>query len=144
MQPVEESTVIGKSVTIRGELAANEDLFLDGEFHGTLSLPTNRPYGRPERPHPRRSQGPAISSVFGKIEGNITASGRVELRQTAIVQGDIASGRLSIEEAASLKGRVEIVRERRADTNASSRSSRDRRVRAFALQRTKDITTRRR
>jgi cytoskeletal protein CcmA (bactofilin family) len=79
MQPVEESTVIGKSVTIRGELAASEDLFLDGEFHGTLSLPTNR----------------------------LT----VELRQTAIVQGDIASGRLSIEEAASLKGRVEIVRE---------------------------------
>jgi cytoskeletal protein CcmA (bactofilin family) len=110
MQPVEESTVIGKSVTIRGELAASEDLFLDGEFHGTLSLPTNRLTVGPNALILADLKVRDLV-VFGKIEGNITASGRVELRQTAIVQGDIASGRLSIEEAASLKGRVEIVRE---------------------------------
>jgi cytoskeletal protein CcmA (bactofilin family) len=38
----------------------------------------------------------------------VRASGRVELRQTAAVSGDIFAGRLSIEESATVKGRVEL------------------------------------
>jgi cytoskeletal protein CcmA (bactofilin family) len=47
--------------------------------------------------------------VYGFVEGNIRASGRVELRESALVKGDIVAGRLSIEENATIKGRVELV-----------------------------------
>jgi cytoskeletal protein CcmA (bactofilin family) len=46
--------------------------------------------------------------ILGKVNGNVHASGRVELRQTAAVSGDIFAGRLSIEESATVKGRVEL------------------------------------
>ncbi len=34
MKPAEGSTVIGKSVVIRGELSGNEDLYIDGDVEG--------------------------------------------------------------------------------------------------------------
>ena len=46
--------------------------------------------------------------VQGKLEGNIQASDRVELRKSAVVTGDISTQRISIEEGAYLKGKVDI------------------------------------
>jgi cytoskeletal protein CcmA (bactofilin family) len=46
--------------------------------------------------------------VFGHLTGNVQATGRVDLRQSAIVSGDILAGRLSVEESAILKGKVEL------------------------------------
>lgn len=46
--------------------------------------------------------------VYGFVEGNIRATGRIELRESAVVKGDIAAERLSIEENACIKGRVEL------------------------------------
>jgi cytoskeletal protein CcmA (bactofilin family) len=46
--------------------------------------------------------------VQGKLEGNIQASDRVELRKSAVVTGDISTQRISIEEGAFLKGKVDI------------------------------------
>jgi cytoskeletal protein CcmA (bactofilin family) len=107
MKQAEDSTVIGKSVTIRGELSASEDLYLDGEFQGTVSLPGNRltigPNSKVEADVHVRDV-----IIFGSLDGNIQASGRVELRQSAIMRGDITASRLSIEENASVKGRIEI------------------------------------
>ena len=38
MKPAEGSTVIGKSVVIQGELSGNEDLYIDGDIEGTITL----------------------------------------------------------------------------------------------------------
>ncbi len=42
MKPAEGSTVIGKSVIIRGELSGQEDLYIDGDVEGTVTLPESR------------------------------------------------------------------------------------------------------
>jgi cytoskeletal protein CcmA (bactofilin family) len=107
MKQAEDSTVIGKSVSIRGEFSASEDLYLDGEIQGTISLPGNR---LTIGPNARVQAEVRVRDVivFGRLEGNIHASGRVELRQSAVMQGDITASRLSIEENASVKGRIEI------------------------------------
>jgi cytoskeletal protein CcmA (bactofilin family) len=107
MKQAEDSTVIGKSVTIRGELSASEDLYLDGEIQGTVSLPGNR---LTIGPNARVQADVNVRDVivFGRLEGNIHAAGRVELRQSAFMQGDITASRLAIEENASVKGKIEI------------------------------------
>jgi cytoskeletal protein CcmA (bactofilin family) len=46
--------------------------------------------------------------VLGHVEGNIRASGRVDLRQTAVIHGDIYTSRISIEEKAEVQGRVDV------------------------------------
>jgi cytoskeletal protein CcmA (bactofilin family) len=77
------------------------------EFQGTVSLPGNRltigPNSKVEADVHVRDV-----IIFGSLDGNIQASGRVELRQSAIMRGDITASRLSIEENASVKGRIEI------------------------------------
>ncbi len=45
--------------------------------------------------------------VAGQIEGEVRAAGRVELRDGAIVLGDVCAARLSIEEGATLRGGVD-------------------------------------
>jgi cytoskeletal protein CcmA (bactofilin family) len=107
MKPGEGSTNIGKSVTIKGELSGTEDLFLDGSFEGSINLPESRLSVGPNA-HVAAELHVRDLIVFGTIEGNIHATGRVELRQTAVIHGDLVAARLSIEESATIRGRIEL------------------------------------
>jgi cytoskeletal protein CcmA (bactofilin family) len=107
MKPAEGSTVIGKSVVIRGELSGNEDLYIDGDVEGTVTLPESRLTIGPNA-QVKADLSAREVVVFGRLTGNVKATGRVELRQSALVKGDILAGRLSIEESAVLTGRVEL------------------------------------
>ncbi len=105
-----EMTLIGKSVVIKGELSCSEDLYIDGQVEGTINPIGNRltigPNGRV-----KANVNACAVVVQGKLEGNIQASDRVDLKQSAIVTGDIATQRISIDEGAYFKGGVNIQRE---------------------------------
>jgi cytoskeletal protein CcmA (bactofilin family) len=107
MKSPEGSTVIGRSVTIRGEVSGKEDLYMDGIVEGTISLPESRLTVGPNARVLADIEARDVV-IHGLIEGNIRASGRIELRDTAIVKGDIAAERLSIEENATIKGKVAL------------------------------------
>jgi cytoskeletal protein CcmA (bactofilin family) len=98
---------IGKSVVIKGELSGSEDLYVDGQVEGSIALKNNSltvgPHGQV------KANVDAKGLVIqGKLEGNVQASDRVELRKTAVVTGDITTQRISIEEGAYLKGKIDI------------------------------------
>ncbi len=107
MKPAEGSTVIGKSVIVRGDISGKEDLYLDCDIEGTINLSENRLTIGPDA---RVVADVTVRDlvVFGALTGNVHATGRVDLRQSAALTGDIVAGRLSIEESAVLKGRVEL------------------------------------
>jgi cytoskeletal protein CcmA (bactofilin family) len=100
---------IGKSVFIKGELSGSEDLYLDGQVEGSIGLKGNSLTVGPNGQIKGSVDAKAVV-VQGKLEGNIQASDRVELRKSAIVTGDITTQRISIEEGAYLKGKVDIHR----------------------------------
>ena len=108
MNPNEGSTVIGKSVVVRGELSGSEDLYVDGDLEGTITLTGNR---LTIGPNAKVVANLTVRDlvVLGNLKGNVRASGRIELRQSAVLNGDIVANRLSIEESAVMKGRVELV-----------------------------------
>jgi cytoskeletal protein CcmA (bactofilin family) len=107
MKPAEGSTTIGKSVTIRGEVSGQEELYMDGIVEGTISLPASRlTIGPNARIMADLSAHDVV--IYGRVEGNIKATGRIELRESAQVKGDIVAERLSIEENATIKGKVEL------------------------------------
>lgn len=107
MKPAEGSTVIGKSVIIHGELTGGEDLYFDGTLDGTMTLTDSR---LTIGPNARVTANISVQDVviFGRVDGNIHASGSIDLRQTASLVGDVRAGRLAIEESAIIKGRVEL------------------------------------
>jgi cytoskeletal protein CcmA (bactofilin family) len=107
MKSPESSTVIGKSIIIRGELTGSEDLFMDGRIEGTITLSNSRLTIGPNAEVSADINAQDVI-IFGKVDGNIKATGSIDLRQSAIVAGDVLAGRLSIEESAMIKGRVEL------------------------------------
>ena len=96
---------LGKSVVIKGELSASEDLTLDGQMEGSVTLPDHT-----------LTIGPAANikaSIFAKavvimgaVTGNVTAGEKVEIRATGSVTGDLTSPRLVVAEGGHLRGRV--------------------------------------
>jgi cytoskeletal protein CcmA (bactofilin family) len=105
-----DTASLGKSVVIKGELSGSEDLYVDGQVDGSIDLAGNRltigPNGRVKANVTARSV-----SIGGRLEGNVRATDRVDLRQTAVVLGDIATQRIAIEDGAYFKGGVDIQRE---------------------------------
>jgi len=98
---------IGKSVVIKGELSGSEDLYLDGQVEGNIHLKGNNLTVGPNGQVKANVEAKGVI-VQGKLEGNLTVSDRVDLRKSAIVTGDIATQRISIEEGAYLKGKVDV------------------------------------
>jgi cytoskeletal protein CcmA (bactofilin family) len=98
---------IGKSVVIKGELSGSEDLYVDGQVEGSIALKNHSLTVGPNGQVKASVEAKGIV-VQGKLEGNVQASDRVELRKSAVVTGDISTQRISIEEGAYLKGKVDI------------------------------------
>lgn len=102
-----ELAQIGKSVVIKGDLTGSEDLYVDGQVEGSISLKTNSLTVGPNGQIKASVEAKGVV-VQGKLEGNVQASDRVELRKSAVVTGDISTQRISIEEGAYLKGKIDI------------------------------------
>ena len=107
MKPAEGTTIVGKSVTIRGEITGSEELYIDGRVDGMITLTENRLTIGPNA-QVRAELHVHDVVVFGYQEGSIHSTGKVELRQSAQVMGDITAARLSIEESASIQGKITL------------------------------------
>ena len=98
---------IGKSVIVRGELSGSEDLYVDGEVEGSISLRgqslTIGPNGRGRANLEARNV-----IVHGRVDGNVNASDRVDLRKSASLTGDVSTARVAIEDGAYFKGTIDI------------------------------------
>jgi cytoskeletal protein CcmA (bactofilin family) len=106
MIPTEGATVIGREIKFRGEISGSTDLLIDGEVDGVIRLPGARlTVGAEGRVHATIMAQDVV--IVGHVEGEIRATGRVELRNGAVVLGDICATRLSIEEGATLRGGVD-------------------------------------
>ena len=49
-----------------------------------------------------------VVTVYGKIVGNVQAHSRVDIKRDGSITGDISTARISIEDGAHIKGRIEI------------------------------------
>ena len=98
---------IGKSVLIRGEVKGSEDLYVDGQIEGTIHLSESRLTIGPNATLTADVTARDVL-VMGNIQGNVIASGRVELRAGSQVNGDIRAQRLAIEDNAIFRGKVDL------------------------------------
>ena len=76
---------IGKTIVINGEVKGSEDLVLDGRVEGTVNLAENR---LTIGPNANIAADLTAKDVLiqGRVQGNIVASGRVELRSEGEVE----------------------------------------------------------
>jgi cytoskeletal protein CcmA (bactofilin family) len=113
---------IGKSVVIKGELNGSEDLTIEGHVEGTIQLSehvlTIGPNGK------IKAQVFAKSViVLGEVQGNVTATEKVDIRDNGSVDGDIISPRVAIAEGAHFRGSVDMQRKAGAPQQAKPAAS---------------------
>lgn len=98
---------IGKSVLVKGELSGSEDLYIDGEVEGTIELRDhNLTVGPNGRVHANLHAREI--TVLGKVQGNIKAKDKIEIRKSGSLVGDIITARITIEDGAYFKGSIDI------------------------------------
>ena len=98
---------LGKSVVIKGELSASEDLTLYGRMEGSITLPGHT---LTIGPHAEIKAAVTAKAVViqGAITGNVTAREKIEIQTTGSVLGDVESPRLAIADGGSLTGKVQM------------------------------------
>ncbi len=99
-------TVIGKSITIDGEISGTEPVIVEGSVKGKISLESSVVV----------ASGAVVEAdinteeveISGQVTGNIVASQRVEIKADGKMVGDIKSPRILIADGAGFKGNIDM------------------------------------
>ena len=120
--PQTNSSRLGPSLLVKGEISGDEDLFIDGTVQGVVRL-----NGRTLMIGPRANVKADITAgevvVRGNLKGNILARGRIEVRNEGSVTGDLTTPQVFIEEGALFKGSIEIEKSTEKETALSGSES---------------------
>jgi cytoskeletal protein CcmA (bactofilin family) len=113
---------IGQSIVFKGELSGDEDLEIDGQVEGNVRLENHEltigPNGRLEAELSAKS-----IIVIGRVKGNLTATERIEIQASGIVEGDVQAPRLNVQEGAVLNGTIHMTAPGRSDAKQPSAST---------------------
>jgi len=99
-------TIIGPDAMIKGEMSIENRARILGRFEGTI-----RSKGQVEVADKATCKAVVEAGtvqVDGTVEGNITATDRVQLNATARVTGDLVAAKLIVTEGASFSGHVSV------------------------------------
>jgi cytoskeletal protein CcmA (bactofilin family) len=107
---------IGKSLQLKGEITGSEDLLIDGEVEGTVELKDNNLTIGPNGNVHADVQAKSIT-ILGRLQGNVRAGDRVEIRKTGSLEGDLATARIIIEDGAVFRGSIDILQPGRQDAD---------------------------
>jgi len=100
---------IGKSVVIKGEFNGTEDLTVEGHVEGKIELRDHVLTIGPNGKIKAQVFAKAVI-VLGEVNGNVTATEKVDIRDGGSVDGDIVSPRVAIAEGAHFRGSVDMQR----------------------------------
>ena len=114
--------LIGKSFVIKGQVSCDGDLYIDGQVEGSVDPKGHRLTIGPDGRLKANVTARAVV-VLGRLEGNIQASERVDLKQSAVVVGDIVTQSISIEAGAHIKGSIEVHGDSSKEKSASATAS---------------------
>lgn len=103
----ERITYIGKSLVIKGEVSGSEPIHIEGKIDGPISLrDCHVNVGRDAVVNSNVTAGEVI--VRGTLDGNISATDRVEVHSGGTLTGNVSAGRISIEYGAFFQGKVDM------------------------------------
>jgi cytoskeletal protein CcmA (bactofilin family) len=113
-----EQATIGRSLIIKGEISGTEALYIDGRVEGKITLTNNRvTIGRNGVVQADITAREVV--VMGKVTGNIECSDRVDIRGEGVVNGNVTTERVSVEDGAVMKGGIQVRSGQQKDKNQS-------------------------
>ncbi len=102
-----KTAVIGPSIEIDGTLRGDEDLVIEGRVKGAVELKKHS-VTIGEQGDVQADIHAHTIYVDGSMDGNLVASERVVIRQSARIKGTIVSPRVSLEDGARFNGSIDM------------------------------------
>jgi cytoskeletal protein CcmA (bactofilin family) len=114
-----EITRIGPSVHLEGTLRCEEDLRLEGDIQGTVSVPAHRVVVGSSG-QIRANIYARVIEVEGRVIGDLIGVERVVLAATGHVVGNIKAPRVSLENGVQFKGSIDMEPVSAADADSAA------------------------
>jgi cytoskeletal protein CcmA (bactofilin family) len=113
------TALLGRSISLKGEVTGSEDLTVDGQIEGRVDLPDHVLTVGPNATILADVTARGVT-IFGTVYGSITAREKVDVRKGGSVEGAVVCSRLAVQEGANLSGKIETRGERRATKGRTS------------------------
>lgn len=98
---------VTRGIRISGQINGDEDLVIAGEVVGSVFLPGHQV--RVESGADVQANITArVIEVEGRVAGDLKAGERIVIRSTSVVDGDIVSPQIQLEEGCEFKGSVQM------------------------------------
>ena len=104
--PGEFATVLGPDAVFKGELSFEKGMRVQGRVEGKINTPGRLHVAKEAKVQADVDAGAII--VEGDVRGNLTASDRIELKNSARYEGDLACSKLTVDEGATFSGHVHV------------------------------------
>ncbi|HVF60551.1 MAG TPA: polymer-forming cytoskeletal protein [Thermoanaerobaculia bacterium] len=102
-----ERATIGPSIFIKGDLAGEEDLIIEGRVEGRVDLRQhNLTVGKNGRV--KADLVGRVVTVEGEVDGNVFAEEQAVVRTSGTVHGNITSPRVTLEDGSKFKGSIDM------------------------------------
>ncbi len=105
IEQLKEQSVIGRSISIKGELSGEEDLIIQGRVEGNIDLKKNNITVDKSGSVKGDIYGKSIT-LEGEVEGNLFGEKRIVLQPSGVVRGDMRAPAINLEEGAKFKGNI--------------------------------------
>ena len=99
-------SVLGPSLSFKGELRAEEDLLIQGKVEGSIEHTSNLTIG--EQGKIKANIKAEFIAVEGKVAGDLTGTKSIVIKDTADVDGNIFSPTVSLHEGATFNGKIDM------------------------------------
>jgi cytoskeletal protein CcmA (bactofilin family) len=107
LSPSKSPSVLGPTLTFKGELSADEDLVIQATVEGTIAHQTkNLIIG--EHGKIRADIRASVIIVEGSVEGDLYGDEAVIVKKSGRVNGNVFAPRISLEDGATFNGRIEM------------------------------------
>ena len=101
-----QPNTLSSDVEIKGSIKFQTDLFIDGKVEGEITSPGNLTLGEHAVIHGEIKTKSII--VQGNVQANVVVEDRCELKGGSVLNGDLKSARLIIEDGATFIGKSEV------------------------------------
>lgn len=101
------AALIGSSLVVDGSVRGDEDLLVEGQVIGDITLPANT-VTVGQSGNVKATINARVIVVEGRVEGDLVGVEQIEILRSGNVLGNITSPRVGLEDGAQFKGNIDM------------------------------------
>ena len=100
------SSIIGKTLSITGEIISNEEVIIEGKIDGKINAKNRVIVGKTGMVNADIDARELV--VEGRVNGNVKLTQRIEIVPEGVLRGNINSSKVVLAEGSIFKGKIDM------------------------------------